>query len=501
MDSGVIVATSLQLDAAVKESSMSRWCYLFALVALMLGACSDEVDPPKYDGIIADAARDAGPDFNAPVDKIQDIFTEKIKDGKLANLKGVVVLAVDGYAEVTNRTGSVWVQDPAGGPQSAMLLYKPTLSSGKNVLTLKPGDVVDVKGQVKHHKVGDITSPECPNKTYIYELDTPTITVKTTGNAAPTPSFAKTLKELYGTYIPKCADLEKYENQLVTFKDVKVTRDPDSVKAVDYVLFDAVGIAVSNLYDFKPKLGDCLSITGIWQYWISWKVMPRDASDIKVSTGCKAPTPVTFKQLHDATDPKYAADLERVKVSGVVTAVDSTTDSFGVDSIYIGFVVQDPAGGKSSGILVNYVWKDTAAASRKPKLNEQVELTGTVVRNSAKVTSLFGPIWIEKGAATPVSPAAVSATAISPTATTAQDYVGMLVKVTDVEVDTYLESGGTKYGFNAKGSGLAVDNWFFDFMGSTPPSAGTKYTSVTGVVIHTFGEWRLVPRSAADLVK
>jgi hypothetical protein len=400
------------------------------------------------------------------------------------------VLAVDGYAEALDRSGDVWVQEPAGGPQSAMQLFKPTLSNGKSVLTLKPGDVVDVKGPVEYWKPVDITTPGCPNKKYVYELRMPTITVKTTGNAAPTPLFTKTLKELYGTANPTCAELEKYEYQLVTVKDVTVTSE-----ALNFSYgFDGIGSVASEMYDFKPKLGDCLTITGIWQYFSGWYVTPRDASDIKTSTGCKAPTPVTFKQLQDPSDPKYPAEFDRVKVTGVVSAVDSSKSG----TFYSGFFVQDPAGGKHSGAVITYPWEDTSP--RKPKLNEQVELTGTVIRYPSKASDLYGPIWTDKGAATPVTPTAISATEISPTSTTSTDYTGVLVKVSDVEVDKYILEGVTKRGFFAKGSGLAVFDALFDFMSSTPPAVGTKYTSVTGVVLHLSSVY-LLPRSAADLVQ
>jgi len=37
--------------------------------------------------------------------------------------------------------------------------------------------------------------------------------------------------------------------------------------------------------------------------------------------------------------------------------------------------------------------------------------------------------------------------------------------------------------------------------GQRTAGGGTKYTSVTGVAVSHFGEWRLLPRSAADPIK
>ena len=77
----------------------------------------------------------------------------------------------------------------------------------------------------------------------------------------------------------------------------------------------------------------------------------------------------------------------------------------------------------------------------------------------------------------------------------------MLVKIQNVEVDQVLKTtNNTVVGFDLKVSKLRIENDLHDFM-QTPPATGTKYSEIVGVLHYSFDAFKLMPRTAKDLVK
>ena len=114
--------------------------------------------------------------------------------------------------------------------------------------------------------------------------------------------------------------------------------------------------------------------------------------------------------------------------------------------------------------------------------SEEKSFSGDVVTTSQ--ITVTEPIQvIDNGAVTPV---------VLDIATTddaiLDQYLSMLVQFQNVEV-----AGDVGFGESFIDDSVVIDNEFFDF------SLGT-YSSVTGVVFHTFLKYKIEPRSSADLV-
>src|SRR5690606_36563744 len=81
-------------------------------------------------------------------------------------------------------------------------------------------------------------------------------------------------------------------------------------------------------------------------------------------------------------------------------------------------------------------------------------------------------------------------------AATAEPYEGVLVRVEGVTVATAADN----FGEWTVGAGPPVDDLFFA-MGDWPkPNPGDTFTSITAPLHYSFENYKLVPRTAADLV-
>lgn len=480
--------------------------YLVILLPALALACSDDSTPVTKDtGVKQDTGQsDGGADWATGDASVGDQFVwpdhgsdalpatsttiPKIKDGTIAEktvvlLPDVVISAVD---TVGQYTGDVSVQEAAGGANSGILLYKPTRTGSGAISDLKPGDHVKATGEVKHYApTGGWKDTNHPSKTSVKELINVSLTLLSSG-AAPTPSVV-TVSDLQTD-----PTADTWENVLVQIKDVKVTTAVNT-----YGEFTVSGgLSVDDeLYAHKPAVGDCLSLTGVIYYFYGYKLNLRQAADVQTSTGCAAAPALKISDIQDVTSTNHPAVKTQVKVSGVITAVDASKDGGGN---YAGFFIQDPAGGPYSGIYVYHKWDDTATV--KPVYGELVELTGTY-DEYAGVSELTGATWISKGAGTVPAPAVVAAADVANLGSKAEEYEGVLIQVSAIEVlSIEKDTAGKNVAFKDKLSGLFVDHMLYDaFLNPTPPTIGTTYTKIVGPLHYSFSAFRIAPRSAADL--
>jgi len=485
---------------------MRRFMFLAPALALSLSvcltACRDENGGSDWS-----IKKDTGvpTELGNPQDAtIPDIMTGKIAENTVVTLREVVVTAVDGYAQPDGAyTGDVYVQEIAGGPSSGIKLYRSTRSDGKAVTDLVPGDRVKVEGKVKWFKPST-PFPKPYETRVIKEIDQGGVITRLTSGTPPTP------KELTIDDLTKEPSAATWEFVLVSVKNVGVTSAMDP----KYGDFDVGTLAVDDeLYPITPapKLYDCLSLTGIHVYFYGYKLLPRSASDVGTGTGCVKPVTVTIKDIQDETSANHPKSDTVVTVTGVVSAIDSTL-STGTSPRYYGFWVQDEAGGPYSGIYVYYYWDDAAAAEKKPKLNETIELTGkyTEYKSSSAtkpdtLSELGGVSWTNKGqSANPPKPEVVLASEIAYGGSKAKSYEGVLVKIENAEVESIVNTTGSTpkpVGFKVKDAVLNVENDLVDFMTGTPPTVGQKYTSISGPLHYSFDNYKILPRTAADLAK
>ena len=106
---------------------------------------------------------------------------------------------------------------------------------------------------------------------------------------------------------------------------------------------------------------------------------------------------------------------------------------------------------------------------------------------------LQGRVGLDAG--TVPAPVAISdPTTIATDGADAEQYEGVLVTVSDVAVTTATDA----YGQFIVDSSLMVGSLFFtDFL---EPAVSTTYTTITGPLHFTFDDFKLEPRTAADLV-
>jgi predicted extracellular nuclease len=471
---------------------------------IALGACRSS-DPAKNDGPVktdGHVASETGPGQEAT---IYDIMTGKIADKATVVLREVVVTAVDGYAQPQGGyAGDVYVQELKGGESSAIKLYRPTRTDGLPVTDLKPGDHVKVEGSVTW-----FTPSKTPfaNGRVVKELATGCAITRLTSGTVPAP------KELTVADVTADPSAAKWEFVLVTIKNVAVTKPLDT----QYGEFEVGGaLAVDDeLFPYTGKIGECLSLTGVMIYFYNYKLLPREQADIATGSGCVLPPKITIQDVQNDASGSHPKTGTVVTVTGVVSAIDSTLSS-GTSPKYIGFWIQDEAGGEYSGIYVYYQWDDSATAEKKPKVGQLIELTGKYDEyksSSAKLAVTLGELtgvsWVDKGPSSkPPQPVVVTAADVGLNGTDpgpkSKQYEGVLVKLENVEVESIVKTTGTTpkdVGFKVKGATLNVENDVFDFMAGTPPTAGTKYTAVVGPLYYSFDNYKVMPRSAADLVK
>lgn len=414
------------------------------------------------------------------------ITSGEVGEGTAVVLNDVIITAVDGYGQYT---GDVYIQDPQGGPGSGLKLYRPERGDGGEIGELKPGDRVKVEGVVKYYTYSEgFNDSYHPDKVHIKELDQGNKITKLGPGEPPAPADV-TVDEL-----TKDPTAEGWEHVLVRVQDVKVTEESDPQYG-DYEVSGGLSVA-EDLFPHAPSLGQCFSLTGISMYWFRYKLHPRSEADIQTSTNCPVPSQSTIKDIQDETSANHPADGAEVTVTGVITAVDGNPSSSGN---YTGFWIQEEAGGPYSGIYVYHTWNDSAAT--KPAVGEKIELTGTY-KEHYDLSELTGASWTSLGQGTMPQPADVNAADVADNGSQAEQYEGVLIRVQSLTVDEVLtDSKGKNVGFKDSSSGLIVDYELHNFFDPSVPAIGTVYSSITGPLTYMFDHFRILPRSAADMVK
>jgi predicted extracellular nuclease len=222
----------------------------------------------------------------------------KVPDMTMVNVRGVVVTAIDSYG---TKTGTFWIEEPAGGAYSGVLVYG---APANEVAAIQVGDLVDVTGAEKK----EFALPADTSGRTTTELEKPTggaITVSKVGTGtvpAPMTVDALAIGQM-ATQQEKDAEWEKWEGVLITVDKVGVTSSTKtygSTPGPDAEEFTVTGplVVESTLAAFPgttgtppgPQFGDCeASITGIGDYFFDWLLEPRDTAEITTGgSGCPA---------------------------------------------------------------------------------------------------------------------------------------------------------------------------------------------------------------------
>ena len=406
---------------------------------------------------------------------IFDVQSGKFEEESVVTIKGVIVTSP---TKVKDGKGTLFVEEPEGGEYSGISVYM--YDEVTAALDAPPGSVVDLTATYKEF-FGF-------SQLVVMAVDD----IKVTGtDTIPAPVVVSAVD-----IATNGAKAENYEGVLVTIEDAVVT-----VPGVDIGQFEVEGGArVSDYFLFdlgqspKPSAGDSFaSITGPLLYsFDQFQIAPRSLEDLggepqDTTTGDTETTgggePDT---IFDLQMGKFAVDAP-VTVEGVIVTSGLT---FKKD----GFFVQDPMGGEFSGVFV-YVNKavvDVAPGdvlTIKGTYDEFFDYTELKVAAATDIT--------KTGTAPVPAPAVVTAAEIATDGAKAEAYEGVLVQVDDVTVSAAVDMNGE---FIVEGK-LRVDDLFFAKADWIAPKVGDTFASIIGPLAYGFDQFKISPRSPADLVK
>jgi predicted extracellular nuclease len=178
-----------------------------------------------------------------------------------------------------------------------------------------------------------------------------------------------------------------------------------------------------------------------------------------------------------------------VDISCAITAIKTILQTNGqVD--YETFWCQDRQGGPHSGVYVFSKNEGGIVA-----LGNDVDLQGTYIEyyGAAELTDVTIAVTDANGAI--IAPIVLDPTDLADP----EQYEGMLVRVENVTVTTEnADSSGDYDEFEVTGP-IRVDDFIWEDLDNNYP-IGTSFTSITGILHYSYNNYKIVPRSAEDLV-
>jgi len=500
-----------------------------------------------------DTADDDGANPDAPVN-VDDAEIYAIQGGTVGlgtqvNIRGVVVTAIDTYGE---RTGNFWVEEPAGGAFSGVMVYGAPVDQ---VADLAVGDVVDVESVVvTEFALAEDTSGRTTTEMAPPDGGAITVTKVDTGTV-PAPAVVDALA--IGQLTDNAAEdleWEKWEGVLIRLEHVtalstlrqigSMAQDPpfEEFRATGPIRVDTSLASIDEIAS-----SECLaSITGIGDYFFNYKVLPRATADVvHGGAGCPAEESEStvcqdaidndaddFADCADfscsasaqcVTDTTVAAiqmgvvaDGDNVNLSGlVVTAVDNIGTTSNPDSNK-GFWAADAAQAASQNGV--YVFTGSAVPAGVV-IGATVDIAGTVDEfdfcypspctvsgdTLTEIDARNGTVSVQVGTAEPLPLTGVALNTLKEIAA-GEPYESVLVQLSNVKVAS-LAGGDRLTVQDSNGQTIVVDDDAYDYAASTYPAASgdtpaTCFATLTGVMsLNVFdNERRLMPRRVSDMV-
>jgi len=384
-----------------------------------------------------------------------------------ADLPGVV--ATTQVVSAGDTLDGFYAEDPDGGEYSGIKIV-----FDKGVIAdVAPGDVFEFNGDLKEY--------------YCMTEFEPLSFTKTGTASVPDPEVL--LPEALAAANPAT---EPWESVLVKVENVQVVSAPDNhgifevtggVMVDDVIYEDLAALDVGCTYK---------SITGVVEYAFGqYVLLPRGEADLVPGEGECGEPPVesdTIKGIQGSDESKTCEDVQfgfskNVSVKGLVITGPGYVVS---KDKYTGFWAFDGEGGKYSGVLL--VFK----ASENPQyaIGDKIDVTGKwqeywclteiMVETATDAGKLQGEIPV----------AAATAEEIL---ADGESFEGTLVSLTGVTVTDEPDQYG---GWKVTG-GLWVDD---DMEYTYEPKVGDELATLTGVITYSFDNYRLLPRSDADIV-
>lgn len=497
---------------------MTRSLVLTAGCALLLAtACRSEGDDG---GNGPDGGGGGGDGIVGGTVTIQDIQTPPgLALGTIVDVEDVVVTAIDGYG---TRTGSFWVQDPAGGEYSGVMIFTTNTSA---VADLAVGDLVTIRGAETDEFALSGEGGDDSGRT-LTELADPEggdMEIEKTGTAPlPAPSVVDPTL-LGGDDAASDAENEKWEGVLIQFANVAVVSAPRGVSSTDPTLTEMrvtgpyrVGSSLVELPE-TIVLDTCYAtLTGVVDYFFDYRLLPRTAADLVPGEGCPAPE-ATVELCSNETDDDSDGfvdcnDCSCILASGtgcagpstIVAIQDPATQQEGARVTVTGAVITaigpedvwiEQTGATTYGGVMVHV--GDAGPAGTLAIGDTVTVEGTVDEffDLTELTRGCGVdvVITETGTGAPPVAQVIADPATLSTPATAEPYEGMLVRLNNVPVLSAKNEFG-EFTIGAAAAPLFVDDTLFD----APEPLPARYLSITGVLHYSFGDFKLLPRSAAD---
>jgi len=256
----------------------------------------------------------------------------------------------------------------------------------------------------------------------------------------------------------------------------------------DYFLFD-LGMAP------KPKLGDVYpSVIGPLLYsFDQFQIAPRSLADLGGDPGDTTTGDTTTGDTGGMSDTIYDIQMGKFQLMDPVT-VEGVIATSGLTFKQDGFFVQDPNGGEYSGIFV-YIGGNKVAVAPGDVLTIAGTYDEFFTYSEIKIAK---PADIIKTGTAPVpAPAVVTSAEVATGGAKAENYEGVLVQVKNAKVSAAVDMNG-EFIVDTK---LRVDDLFFAKVDWVAPKIGDTFTTITGPLAYTFDNFKVAPRTLADLVK
>jgi hypothetical protein len=458
---------------------------------------------------------------------IQMIQDPSMPAGTQVAVTGVVVTAIDTFG---GTTGNFWIEEPDGGPNSGVLVYK---GDAATVATLQPGSIVSITGAVKDEfaLTGSNADPTGRTDTELEPVAGGTMTITITGTGT-VPAPAKVDALMYGQISDAdsqgsnfSAAWKQWDGVLVTMTNISAVSAPKAFGSTKPTPADDYSFGITGVAKVEGSLSDitmsgiarntCLaSVTGIVDYFYDYLVLPRTTADLVTggtncvpaetmcddgidndgngfadcgdnncmitATTCQDTTQ-TIATLDAAADAAPTLPTGTLPTKGVVldglcvVAVNGSSGYVATNAnaaadngIYVfgGFAGTGITAGMNADLIAT---ADGYHASSSSATDRQLELDDLTLTAAA-------------GSCVPKPMASNATMASLSTDSTGHPLIGSLVTLTPTsafKVTTAI--GSTGFGKVTSGNTVVAIGSGFLAAGYTPDPAGTCYTSLTGI--------------------
>lgn len=201
----------------------------------------------------------------------------------------------------------------------------------------------------------------------------------------------------------------------------------------------------------------------------------------------------TIYAVQDTSDPMHPSEGTRVQVPCVVTAVSTNL-----------VWCQDEGGGPYSGISIFVAGEATYSGSNDPVAVGDSVLVDGDYAEFFDLTQLENPVFTFVSTSTAPAPEVVTSADVANGGAMAEMYEGVLIEVQNVTVTNENPDAPDDFDEFEVTGGLRIDDLAADGggMGGTIDNTyavGTTFSSIVGVHHYSFSNFKLLPRSAADL--